>query len=224
MSVIGTVASLWRYPVKSMRGEELQEAFIGFSGVYGDRLYAFTSSNARKNFPYLTAREREEMLLCRPRFRYPERAAKPPNLAEAEAVAPGNTPLHAGAADLVVDVEMPSGQVIAIDDPALIGELVKEFGDGRSVALLRSERALTDSRPVSLFSMQTVRQIGDEIGAVLDKRRFRANVYVDLGAGEGFAEEEFLGRSLRIGDKTVIAMVERDPRCKMITIDPDTAA
>ena len=32
---VGTVESLWRYPVKSMRGEELQEAFIGFAGVYG---------------------------------------------------------------------------------------------------------------------------------------------------------------------------------------------
>ena len=36
MSMVGTVDSLWRYPVKSMRGEELEEAFVGFSGVYGD--------------------------------------------------------------------------------------------------------------------------------------------------------------------------------------------
>ena len=48
MSLIGHVDSLWRYPVKSMRGEELQEAFDGFPGVYGDRLYAFRSSAAPK--------------------------------------------------------------------------------------------------------------------------------------------------------------------------------
>ncbi|HEX9726455.1 MAG TPA: MOSC N-terminal beta barrel domain-containing protein, partial [Vicinamibacteria bacterium] len=41
MSSIGKVQSLWRYPVKSMRGEELEEAFMGFSGFYGDRLFAF---------------------------------------------------------------------------------------------------------------------------------------------------------------------------------------
>ena len=41
MSIVGTVDSLWRYPVKSMRGEELAQAFIGFSGIYGDRLFAF---------------------------------------------------------------------------------------------------------------------------------------------------------------------------------------
>jgi hypothetical protein len=63
-----------------MRGEELEEAFFAFSGVYGDRLFAFKSSAAPKGFPYLTGREQEEMLLYHPRFRYPERAARPPNL------------------------------------------------------------------------------------------------------------------------------------------------
>jgi len=48
MELIGTVESLWRYPVKSMRGEELQEAFVGFPGVFGDRLYAFRNSGAPK--------------------------------------------------------------------------------------------------------------------------------------------------------------------------------
>src|SRR5215467_8533617 len=88
MTVIGQVESVWRYPVKSMRGEELPEIFAGFSGVYGDRLFAFKSSAAPPGFPYLTGRERHEMLLYRPRFRYPDRVAKPPNLAEAEALSP----------------------------------------------------------------------------------------------------------------------------------------
>ncbi len=46
MAVVGRVESLWRYPVKSMRGEELPEAFLGFAGVYGDRVYAFRSPGA----------------------------------------------------------------------------------------------------------------------------------------------------------------------------------
>lgn len=88
---IGTVESLWRYPVKSMRGEELREAFVGFSGVYGDRLYAFRSSAAPKGFPYLTGREQQEMLLFLPVYRHPERMTRPTNLAEAEALAPVST-------------------------------------------------------------------------------------------------------------------------------------
>jgi uncharacterized protein YcbX len=91
MGVIGQVESLWRHPVKSMRGEELPEIFAGFAGIYGDRLFAFKSSAAPPGFPYLTGREQHEMLLYRPRFRYPERAAKPPNVVEAEASLPAST-------------------------------------------------------------------------------------------------------------------------------------
>ena len=83
MSIIGQVESVWRYPVKSMRGEELPAIFAGYSGVYGDRLYAFKSSAAPAGFPFFTGRERHEMLLYRPRFRHPDRAAVPPNLEEA---------------------------------------------------------------------------------------------------------------------------------------------
>ena len=61
MATIGKVDSLWRYPVKSMAGEALDEAFLGFAGVYGDRLFAFTSSAGPKGFPFLTAREQHEM-------------------------------------------------------------------------------------------------------------------------------------------------------------------
>ncbi len=44
MAVIGKVESLWRYPIKSMRGEELSEAFVGFAGIYGDRLYSWSEN------------------------------------------------------------------------------------------------------------------------------------------------------------------------------------
>ncbi len=222
MKVVGHVESLWRYPVKSMRGEELQEAFVGFPGVYGDRLYAFRSSAAPKGFPYLTGREQEEMLLYRPAYRHPERMAKPPNLAEAEALGPGVTPVYADPADLIVDVETPDGKRLAIDDPLLIAMLRERIRDVHELTLLRSDRAMTDCRPISLFSIQTARQLSQELGADLDKRRFRANIYIELESKNGFGENEFVGRTLRI-DKTTIAVVDRDPRCKMITLDPDTA-
>jgi uncharacterized protein YcbX len=222
VNLAGKVESLWRYPVKSMRGEPLDEAFVGFSGVYGDRLYALRSSAAPKGFPYLTGREQQAMLLYRPTFRHPERMTKPPNLDDAEALPPGVTPLYAGRSDWMVDVETPSGDRVPIDDPRLIDMLGEGIRETHELTLLRSERALTDCRPISVFSIQTVRQLGDELGIGLDKRRFRANIYVDLEAGAGFAEDQFAGRRLRIGNKATITVLERDPRCKMITLDPDT--
>jgi hypothetical protein len=222
MPLLGRVESVWRYPVKSMRGEDLPNAFAGFAGIYGDRVYAFRSSAAPPGFPYLTAREQQQMLRCRTRYRHPERMAAPPNLAAAAALAPGITPLYAEAADLMLDVIMPSGEVHGIDDPRLLERLCEGQREGLRLSLIRSERALTDCRPISIISLQTARQLSDEVGVRLDTRRFRANVYVDLEAAQGFAENAWVGRRLRIGAKTEVAVLERDPRCKMITLDPET--
>lgn len=219
MAVIGTIESLWRYPVKSMRGEELTKAFVGFAGVYGDRLFAFTSAERPKGFPYLTGREQREMILYRPRFRHPGRAEAPPNLAEAEAIEPGVTPVVGAPEDLAVEVETTAGATLAIDDPGL-----RELLDiGEDLTLVRSERALTDCRPVSLFSVQTARRLSDELGKPIDQRRFRANLYADIPGQAGFEEDALLGRRLRIGSKLIMNVDERDPRCAMISMDPDTA-
>ena len=223
MTEIGRVESLWRYPVKSMRGEAMAEAFVGYSGIYGDRLYAFKSTAGEKGFPYLTGREQARMLLFTPRFKHPARAAKPEFLAEAESEAPGLNPCFDDPANLAIDVVTPDGETLEIDDPRLAVSLNRGSEGAQDLSLLRSERALTDCRPVSLISTQTVRQLGAEIGAAVDPRRFRANLYLDLEEGRGFAEDELLGRTIRIGPKVRIAIVERDPRCRMITIDPETA-
>src|SRR5438874_5981959 len=220
MSVIGKVDSLWRYPVKSMRGEELNEAFAGFSGVYGDRLFAFRSSASPKGFPYFTAREQRRLLQYRPHFRYPDKAALPINFTDADKM--GANPVSADPSELMIDVETPDGQTLAIDDPALMGMLRTDIDQKQQLTLMRSERALTDCCPVSIFSLQSARQLAEETGTPIDKRRFRANVYVDLMSGGGFAENDFVGRSLRIGPKVVVRILERDARCVMITLDPDT--
>jgi hypothetical protein len=223
MMTAGEVDSLWRYPVKSMRGEELAEAFIGFSGVYGDRLYAFKSTACEKGFPYLTGREQAQMLLFRPAFRDPTLASKPINLAAAESETPGLNPCFDDPANLTLDVETPSGEVLAIEDPTLMRLLRQGLEDNHDLTLLRSDRALTDCRPVSLISLQTVDQLGAEIGTSIDLRRFRANIYMNLESGEGFGEDNLVGRTLSVGSKVQMTILERDPRCKMITLDPDTA-
>ena len=220
MRIIGKVDSLWRYPVKSMRGEELDEAFASYSGIYGDRVFAFRSSANHMGFPYFTAREQRKLLQYRPRFRYPDKAARPINLIEAESR--DANPLSADLAELLVDVETPDGKTVAIDDPALIEMLRTEVDQKHQVTLMQSQRAMTDCRPVSLFTLQSAQQLAEETGTRADKRRFRANIYVDLTSAKGFGENELVGRSVRIGSKVVITILERDPRCVIITLDPDT--
>jgi uncharacterized protein YcbX len=58
----------------------------------------------------------------------------------------------------------------------------------------------------------------------IDKRRFRANFYVEWDdQDDPFYENSLVGKTLKIGEWLEIAIVERDPRCIMITLDPDTA-
>jgi|SRR5215469_6840498 len=221
MSIVGKVESLWRYPVKSMRGEQLDEAFAGYPGVYGDRVFAFKSSASPAGFPYFTAREQRRLLQYRPRFRYPEKAARPVNLTEAESTGAG--PLSADILEFMVDVETPEGKMLAIDDEGLMKMLRAGVDDKHELTLMRSQRAMTDCRPVSIFSLQSARQLSEETGTAIDKRRFRANVYIDLMSDQGFGENELVGHSVKIGSKVIVRVLERDARCAMITLDPDTS-
>lgn len=205
-----------------MSGEAITEAYMGFSGFYGDRCFAFKNSSGRKGFPYLSATAQEQMLRYQPRFRYADRAAKPPNLFEAMAIAPGVNPANPEPNDLSVEVVTPSGAVLALDDPALKEMLVEGLRGENQLTLVRSDRALTDCRPVSLISLQTIRQVEGELGLPMDKRRFRANVYFHLASDQGFGEDQFVGRKMRIGPSAMVMVLERDPRCKMISLDPDT--
>jgi uncharacterized protein YcbX len=203
-----------------MRGEELDEAFASYSGIYGDRVYAFRSSANHKGFPYFTAREQRKLLQYRPRFRYPDKAARPINLTEAESR--NARPLLADLAELAVNVETPDGQTLSVDDPALIEMLRSGVDQKHQVSLMQSQRALVDCRPVSIFSLQSAEQLARETSTPTDKRRFRANVYIDLTSGQGFGENQLIGRSVRVGSKVVITILERDSRCAIITLDPDS--
>jgi uncharacterized protein len=219
--IIGTVESLWRYPVKSMAGCEVPEVFMGFAGIYGDRCYAIKNSAGRKGFPYLNANAQHQMLLYHPQFRNPERTLTPPNLMDAEKIDPGANPTIADVQDMELDVVTPSGEEIMVEDPRLLKLLSKGLNGDNQLKLIRSERALYDCRPVSLISLQTIGQIELELKMPLNKLRFRSNIY--FNSEHAFDEDNFVGRRLRIGSKATVMVLERDPRCALISLDPVTA-
>ena len=123
------------------------ELFVGYAGVYGDRLFAFESSANARGFPFLTGRDQRQTLRYRPRWRHPEKAAGPVNQMEAETMSHMINPITASRADLMLDVEAPDGRTFAIDDPALIETLRAGLDGAPQLTLLRSDKALTDCRP-----------------------------------------------------------------------------
>jgi uncharacterized protein len=192
MNQVGSIASIDCYPVKSMAGIAVEQSSLTEAGLDSDRLYAFESSRAPAGMLRLTGSERRQMLLYQP-FLRPDRS---------------------------VEVRVPTGEQFLVDSPSMLAYLETHITDAGKFNLVQTSTPQTDVRPLSLISLQTVQQLSTEMGLVLDPRRFRANLYLDLSGGP-FTEDEFVGRTLRIGSTATIFVQERDPRCRFITYDPE---
>ena len=192
MTVVGRVAALWRYPVKSMGAEELDGVEVSWHGLAGDRRWAFIrDGQVRSGFPWLTMREWPELAHYRPRFAEPDRPDASVTL-----------------------VRTPSGGEFDVADPALAAEL------GPGVRVIKQDRGVFDTMPLSLLSTQTVAALGRLVGTELAPTRFRPNLLVDAPGGD-FPEDAWVGRVLRIGALR-LRVDQRDQRCVMVTIDPLT--
>jgi uncharacterized protein len=203
---IGILETVRRYPVKSMAGEDLQEARVTFAGLVGDRVYAFVQKDNRSDFPWMTGRQGRELVLFHPRFIEPLTTAE--EFLDAEQFA--------------AEVTTPEGETFRVGDPQFTEYIEKRFG--RAVKLRFSERSQSDSLPVSIFGTGTVCGLSDETGITLDRRRFRANFYVRWEDDRPFFEDALVGRELQVGGKVIVQVVKKDLRCVMITLDPETAA
>ena len=192
MTVVGRVVALWRYPVKSMAAEELDGADVSWHGVAGDRRWAFIrAGRVRSGFPWLTIRERPELAHYRPRCTEPDRPNASPVL-----------------------VRTPSGAEFDVADPALAAEL------GPGVGVIKCDRGVFDTMPLSLLTTQTLCGLGRLAGTDMAAGRFRPNLLVDAAGGD-FPEDSWVGRELRIGGLRM-RVDKRDQRCVVVTIDPVT--
>ncbi len=202
MTRIGTVAELWRYPVKSMRGERLHTATFDAAGMVGDRRYAVVSTGAPVGKPLVTSRERTRMLLYQPQL-------------DSEL---DTTPV----------VITPSGERLPLPSPALIDTLQRELAGPDSTLELEHSpnKPITDVRALSFISRATLDLLSRELGAAFEPQRLRNNLILTLDDDRPFAEEELEGETVRFGDSedaTVLHIHERIPRCRIVTLDPQTA-
>ena len=127
---VGIVKALYRYPVKSMKGEAVAETHVGWHGLDGDRRYAFVRGDIRSSFPWLSARQVPEMLTYVPRFTDPS-----------------------DIVNSAVEVLTPNGRSLPVTSPELLAELAEVYG--ADVSLINIGRGAFDSIPLSVMSMAT---------------------------------------------------------------------
>lgn len=244
MTRIGTIAEVWRYPVKSMAGESLESCQLGPGGIYGDRAWAIRDEVKGE---IRGAKKIPQLLECAAEYAEPPGAGGSPDV---QIRLPDDTLTSSTSGDvnarlsaaLAHDVTLwplqPADntkhyEYAPFDNPDLEQELRSIFGllpDEPFPDLSDFPEALKafkyvaplgtyfDAFPLHLTTDATLRTVqGLAPQSQIDVRRFRPNFLIAMDAPESdFPEQEWLGKTLQIGD-AAIKIELPCPRCVMTT-------
>jgi len=196
---IGQIEAIFRYPVKSMRGEPLDAAKLGWHGLDGDRRIAVRRLDERGGFPWLSASKLPELVLFTPRR-----------------LDDGN------GQTLPTHVRTPEGEEMPMFGEALAADIGRRHG--APVQMMHLKHGIFDDASISVITSETVREIGRLAGRSADIRRFRPNVVVRSRRAVPFEENDWVGGVLTFGEPDAapaVTVTARDVRCSMVNIDPD---
>jgi len=241
---LGSVAALWRFPVKSMGGEQLHEVEVTEQGVLGDRAYALIDKDTGKVVSAKSVRLFPNLLDCKAAFVAPPRMGG--DLPPVQILLPDSTTARSdsGNIDRVLsayfkrnvtlgraapyvftidqyhpDVEGadPGGNRDTVVAQKLGAALFAELGIESPVAL----GSFLDVFPLSVLTTSTLARL-DEVRpqSRFDQRRFRMNVIVNTEP-PGFIENGWVGQVLKLGEGARINVASPDPRCVMTTVAQD---
>lgn len=197
---LGTVVAIRRYPVKSMQAEPVDAAALHWTGLHGDRQYAFCKAADTSDFPWLTGREVPSLV------RYAARYSDPSDPRRAR-----------------LGVTAPDGAEFDVADPALAEHLADAVN--APVRLLRLGRGAFDAMPLSVLTTNMGEAISQAHGAPVSLGRFRTNLVIRPD-DPAVTERDWLGYALTFGDAPAPPALRLDwpiPRCAMVALDPMTA-
>ena len=208
MSVVGSIERIFRFPVKSMGGEELREVFVSKGGLVGDRAYGVRALDTE----HVLSAKREAALM---RFSAHY---------EADTLAvfdPGGHRLEGSAVTVAVGQEL--GRPVELvhrsgsDDVTLEGEPIRAE-PGEISRWKPPAGTFFDASSLHLISLTTLRSLRAlDPDADFDPLRFRPNFVITSHEPEGFPEESWVGTRVRIGERLVVLVTKPCSRCVMTT-------
>jgi uncharacterized protein YcbX len=231
MPNVGTIKAIWRYPVKSMMGEQLDASAVTEQGLLGDRAYALVDAETGKVASAKNPKRWPNLFQCSAALTEPPETVRelPP-----------------------VRITRPDGATVTSDDPGVDDALSEMVG--RRVTLEHTAPAeavfeeywpdmeglspeghrdtVTDERlgaaappgtffdlaPMAVLTTATLDRLGELYPqGRFDVRRFRMNLIFQVD-GDGFVENDWIGHTLAVGDGVSLPVTVADPRCVMITL------
>jgi len=242
--VVGSVAELWRFPVKSMRGERLEQAELTERGLVGDRAYALIDADTGKVVSAKSVRLFPDLLGCRAAFVEPPLSGR--ELPPVRIALPDGTSVFSDSSDVdrvlsacfrrditlarvapddftidqyhpdIEDVD-PAGHRDTVVEQKLGSAFFAEAGLASPVPV----GSFFDLFPMSVLTTSTLEQLNQfRPESRFDNRRFRMNVIVGTTEA-GFIENDWIGHELTIGDAVRLNVALADPRCVMTTLAQD---
>jgi hypothetical protein len=243
-ATVGNVTRLWMFPVKSMRGERIEQGEFTERGLVGDRAYALVDTDTGKVVSAKSVRLFPDLFGCRAAFVEPPRldGELPPvriTLSDGTSVTSESSDVdrvlsaffrrdvtlaRAAPDDFTIDQYHPD---VEDADPAGYRDTVVEQKLGSAFfaeAGLPSPvpvGSFFDLFPVSVLTTSTLDRLSEiQPDISFDERRFRMNVIVGTEEA-GFVENDWVGRELAIGDGVRLSVALPDPRCVMTTLAQD---
>ncbi len=241
---VGSVAGLWRFPVKSMKGESIEQAELTPRGLVGDRAFALIDVDNGKVVSAKSVKLFPRMLDCRAAFVEPPKSGR--ELPPVRITLPDNSTVTSDSGDAAKTLSSYFGRNVrlaqaapddfTIDqyhpdledlDQAGHRDIVVEqrlgsaFFAAAGLASPVPVGAFFDLFPLSVVTNSTLDRLNEvRPQSRFDARRFRMNVIVDA-TDVGFVENSWIGREITIGDAVRLHVALPDSRCVMTTLAQD---
>src|SRR5215510_15817804 len=223
---VGTVVSLWRYPVKSMMGEELNASEVTERGLLGDRACALMDSSTGMVVSAKHPRKWKQLYDCRAAYSEPPSPhAKFPSvritLPDGKIVTSEQDDINQIFSTLLnrdVTFRMPAPATVALEEywPDIEGLVYRETVTEEAMP----SETFFDLAVVHVLATSTIDRLRELYPkGRFEVRRFRPNIVVESASGEkSFVENAWIGHTIGIGDAVRLNITGPCPRCVMTTL------
>ena len=220
---VGSIGSLWRYPIKSMMGEELSASLVSERGLLGDRAFAFVDRETGKIVSAKEPRKWPRM------FEFRAAYAEPPDgngLPPVRITLPDGAIVTSEQPDLEEMVSGVLGREVAFARSAPEAPTLEEYWPDIEGLALRETVTDEAMPPGTFFDLAVVHVLTtatiDQLRELypegrFEPRRFRPNIIVSTEK-RGFAENDWVDRTLAVGDEVRLEVTGPCPRCVMTTL------